>query len=567
MSQLLTDKLNNDVLVEKRVYQEESLLLFKAVPTAIVGTIIGILFVLYTLRDVSIRHVLLSWAAIFLLLTLVRYIHYRLFSKSKTIEKKLHSWVAQYNLLALAAALMWASVSVFLFPEESNQQLILAFVLATTCAVASSNIATKRKLVVTYITFVMIPLAVRFYFSDTDIASIGTFMAIVAMLIFIVSAMNINRTINKSIRNHIQADEATRKLNRSAQKLELHIKHTPLGVIEWDVDLNVTDWNDAAEKIFGYSRSEIVGKNAMQTIVQERTQEDVSTVHSGLRNQDGGLYSVNENVRKDGTMILCEWFNTPLINEDGDVIGIASLVHDVTERVRLEKMKNDFISTVSHELRTPLTSLRGTLGILQGNMVDKLPDEVNQLLSIASRNAFRLNKLIDDVLLIQQLESGKYSLSEKHEQLVLLLAESIVNNNGYARQKNIEIKFVNMSHNDLVLVDASRIMQVMDNLLSNAIKFSGDNSTIEVVLSDNNHLARVEVIDHGVGVDEKFVPKLFSRFTQFDSSTSRGFSGTGLGLSIAKEIIQLSGGEIGYLAAVGGGSCFYFTLPLETTVI
>jgi len=232
-------------------------------------------------------------------------------------------------------------------------------------------------------------------------------------------------------------------------------------------------------------------------------------------------------------------------------------------RKQAERYKDDFLSVVSHELRTPITSIKGSLGLINNGVTGDLSPEVEQLLKIAKNNSERLALLIDDLLDLQKIEAGKMDFKFRNEDLIELVQQSITNNLGYADKFNASFELKKSVDSVSVIVDAVRIEQALSNLLSNAIKYGATNDNIEVLVELIGSIVRVSVKDHGEGIPDSFQDRVFQKFAQHDTSTTRETAGTGLGLSIVKKIIENHNGEISFETAEGVGTTFYFDLPVH----
>lgn len=266
---------------------------------------------------------------------------------------------------------------------------------------------------------------------------------------------------------------------------------------------------------------------------------------------------------RDGHHIPVEIF-LQYIAPPGETPRFVAFVRDITERKRIDKMKNEFVSTVSHELRTPLTSIRGALGLVVGGAMGALPEPVGDMLKIASSNTERLLLLINDILDIQKIESGQMAFRFQSLDLLPLIERAIDENRVYGQQYGVQFVITQTVADAWVFADRDRLLQVMANLLSNAAKFSPRGTTVEVSLARHHHHdehLRISVTDRGPGIPESFQAKLFDKFTQADSSDTRSKGGTGLGLSISKAIIDKHGGEIGFITREGGGTTMYIELP------
>ncbi len=251
----------------------------------------------------------------------------------------------------------------------------------------------------------------------------------------------------------------------------------------------------------------------------------------------------------------------PLRNEKGEIDRVIHNATDITERKRIERMKDEFISTVSHELRTPLTSIHGALGLITSGKAGDVRPEIMKLLDIALRNSERLRGLIDDILDIQKIESGRVKFDLRPLELKSILETSLEDNKSFGEQFNVKFVMDDILPEVKVSADSNRLKQVMDNLLSNAAKFSPTDSSVEVSVFRHDEVVRVAVKDNGPGIPDDFKGKIFKKFTQADSSITRERRGTGLGLSIAKAIIEEHGGKIGFETEIDVGTTFYFDLP------
>jgi len=258
------------------------------------------------------------------------------------------------------------------------------------------------------------------------------------------------------------------------------------------------------------------------------------------------------------------WLETSLRGLHDPVAGprqFVAIARDVTERKEVERLKSEFVSTVSHELRTPLTSIRGSLGLIAGGVGGELPAQVKALVDIANKNCDRLITLINDLLDMEKIESGKMAFDLKPQALLPIIEQALEGNRAYGEQFSVTFRLVAALPEVRVNVDRDRLLQVMSNLLSNAAKFSPPGGSVEVSLTRQGAAVRVAVADHGEGIPAAFNDRIFEKFSQADSSDTRKKGGTGLGLSISKAIVERMGGHIGFDSEVGLGTTFHFVLP------
>ncbi len=330
-----------------------------------------------------------------------------------------------------------------------------------------------------------------------------------------------------------------------------------------DADQRCRFHNRAYQEAFGLSSENILGKSMrelMEPAFYEALRPKVEEVLSGYP----VVYERKQRTAKgEVRYYVVNYF--PRYGEgadEGKVIGFYSLATDITELKRIDRLKTEFVSTVSHELRTPLTSIRGSLGLLSGGVAGPLPDAAMKLIGIAKSNCERLIRLINDILDIEKIESGKMQLDLQPMALMPLMVQAIAANEGYGLANNVSLTLHCEDPELQVKVEADRLAQVVANLLSNALKFSPTGGTVEVHVAKAGLGVRVEVRDHGPGIPEAFRTRIFQKFSQADSSDTRQKGGTGLGLNISRAIVERMGGSIGFESQLGKGTTFFFELPL-----
>lgn len=263
--------------------------------------------------------------------------------------------------------------------------------------------------------------------------------------------------------------------------------------------------------------------------------------------------------RKDGSLLPCDVTVSEVALGD-DRIFVA-IVRDTTERTRIDVMKREFVSTVSHELRTPLTSISGSLGLLAGGAVGALPEKADWLIRIARGNCERLIRLINDILDMEKIESGKMDFHVEPLPLADLLGQAVQQNQGFAAEHGVNIELGEVPGGAAIVGDRDRMMQVLTNLLSNAAKFSPKGEAVRVSVQPLDRRWRIDVADRGPGIPETFQARIFGKFAQADGADSREKGGTGLGLSIVREIVTRLGGAVSFTSAEGAGSTFHVDMP------
>ncbi len=347
-------------------------------------------------------------------------------------------------------------------------------------------------------------------------------------------------------------------------------------IISTDPEGTIRTFNRAAQRWLGYTEEEVVGKTSpaiihdLQEIVQRAqilSQELGHNIEPGFEvfvaKARLGIPDENEwtYIRKDGSRFPVLLSITALRGAEGKIIGFLGVASDITERKKIDRMKNEFISTVSHELRTPLTSIRGSLGLLTGGIAGEMPPQAKSLIDIACNNSDRLVRLINDILDIEKIESGKIEFKLKPMPLMPLVEQAIQSNQAYAAQHGTHIELTASLCDVTVNADADRLTQVITNFLSNAAKYSPNGEPVEVSVTQHHGAVRLAVHDHGPGIPEEFKARIFEKFAQADSSDTRQKGGTGLGLNICKAIVERLHGSIGFESQPALGTTFYFDLP------
>ncbi len=246
---------------------------------------------------------------------------------------------------------------------------------------------------------------------------------------------------------------------------------------------------------------------------------------------------------------------------DGPEAGFVLVFHDVTDRARLARMKDRIVSVVSHEIRTPLTSIRGSLGLIDGGLMGQVSPEAKRMISIAVESSERLMRLINDLLDVERIESGRRTLNLSSTPMNVLLADAVTVMQPIADVRSVEIEFD--APPETVLVDRDRILQVLTNLIQNAIKFSDPGSAIHLLgEKDSSHMT-VTIRDEGHGIPASHIDAIFEPFHQVDISDSGPSSGSGLGLAICKEIVEAHGGTIWAERGIEQGAVFRFRIPIR----
>ncbi|MDH5368554.1 MAG: PAS domain S-box protein [Gammaproteobacteria bacterium] len=358
--------------------------------------------------------------------------------------------------------------------------------------------------------------------------------------------------------------ERTQMLEESEARQRTILETAVDGIITITEKGIIQSTNPAAEKMFGYDRKEMIGKNVKMLMPESYAVKHDGFLANYVSSGDKKIIGIGrevEGLRKEGSTFPMDLAVSEM-EFDGERM-FTGIVRDITERKRLERMKAEFISTVSHELRTPLTSIRGALNLVIGKVGDKIEGKPKRMLEMAERNSERLTLLINDILDLEKIESGSLAFEFKKLDIIKLTRQAIDENEGYSQKHGVVLKLNTSLENASVFGDQNRLLQVYANLISNAVKFSQAGEQVEIIVEGNNDSYRVAVQDHGSGIPESFHNRIFQRFAQADSSDTREKGGTGLGLSITKAIVERHGGKIDFETEQGKGTKFYFDLTKE----
>ncbi|MCH8531041.1 MAG: PAS domain-containing protein [Saccharospirillum sp.] len=358
-----------------------------------------------------------------------------------------------------------------------------------------------------------------------------------------------------------EQEQARRALERNESRLRGLFEFSPIGIALNDFETGkFLELNEALLAPTGYSREEFVRLSYWEvTPVDYKPEEEKALADLKARGRYGPFEK--EYIRKDGSRYPVRLQGMLSQDADGRAV-IWSLIEDISERKRVERMKNEFISTVSHELRTPLTSISGALSLIASGVSGELPDTVMKVLDIAQRNSQRLGLLINDLLDMEKLVAGKMELNMAVQPVLDIVRTALADNQAYADRFAVTLELIEPRQNPGVNVDAGRLEQVLANLLSNAAKFSPEGEAVQTEVRVEKDQVKVTVKDRGPGIAASFRPRLFEKFSQADASDRRSKSGTGLGLAISKELIEQMGGSIGVYSVEGQGAEFYIELPL-----
>lgn len=354
----------------------------------------------------------------------------------------------------------------------------------------------------------------------------------------------------------------------SAERLEAVLRAaTEVAIIAVGLDGRVTLFNEGAQRMLGYTAAELVGRtpdvildpNELHARATQRgvppMEVFVAAARTGGAETDEWTF-----IRKDSSRLTVSLTVTAMHGGAGRLVGFIGMATDITERKAVEQMKDQFVSMVSHELRTPLTSIRGSLGLMAGGVLGPIPERGQRMLDIAVDNTERLLRLINDILDLERMQSGRIEMEKVPTDLGPLMTQSAETMRAMAESAEVSLDVQPLTAN--LCADPDRMIQVLTNLLSNAIKFSESGGDVCLrAMRCNTERLRIEVCDRGRGIPADKIERIFERFQQVHASDSRQKGGTGLGLAICRAIVEQHGGRIWAESTFGVGTTMVVEMP------
>lgn len=368
--------------------------------------------------------------------------------------------------------------------------------------------------------------------------------------------------IEQKTQNEEIAWNKYKKVLTDKKQTEAVIRSIAEGLLVVDASGKVIMMNPAAEKLLGVSKKDKIGKSVVDSIKEEQL---VSLVkHQEDKDNEGKEIELIS--QTDETKKILRASSAVIENENGQTVGMVSVLSDITKQKELDALKANFIASVSHELRTPLVAIDKSISLILSKSTGELSKNQEQFLTIAERNLKRLSLLINDLLDLSKLEAGKMEIVRQPSYIEQIIDEVVESLNTWAQTKSIQFEKTIQENLPMVAVEPNKIIQVLNNLIGNAIKFTPNDGKIIVAAAFDKEKdeVRVSVQDNGVGIEKDDLNKIFDKFYQSGERASSDINGTGIGLTIAKEIVELHGGRIWAESEKNHGAKFTFTLPLKT---
>jgi len=538
---------------------EQTSQLYTATNYAVLATLVNALLLIIVLWPVVDNGYLLLWLTVMILVCFGRYFTAYQFKQLEIPSDKFIIWFQRYIVGSTSSALVWVAAIVFLFPiDDFVRQVFLAFVIGAISVGAMTSMAFSKLAIFSFISLIFITLSARFYFSDSEL---GFNMSYMLMFYYSMLLLVANRTYNnliKTILLKINSIERERSLQQSEHRYEKIIETASDAFFLHSLNGNFIDVNKLACNSLGYIRDELLHLNVTDIVIDHDVEKLIQLwpkLELGENIQMEGIHK-----RKDGTTFPVEVRICMIKMNDETMLSV--LARDVTERIHSDELKNEFIHTVSHVLRTPLSAISKALHSINDTSLSQLPEKVSNIITETSNDADRTMLLINDILDIQNIESGTMEFLFESVEVKSFIEQAVDNTFDFAEQYQINFKIKNTIPEAKIYVDKKRLMQVISNLLTNAAKFSNKSELVDINIFriDKDYL-RISITDFGLGIPKEFQHTIFDKFSLSRSTNDCKKNSTGLGLNLTKLIIENLNGKINFISGKDVGTTFNIDLP------
>jgi PAS domain S-box-containing protein len=368
----------------------------------------------------------------------------------------------------------------------------------------------------------------------------------------------------------IQDAYARKALEEDIYRLAAIVESSDDAIVSKNLDGIVMTWNSGAERLFGYAGSEMRGKH-ISTIIPEDRLDEETIILSRIRNGERIEHYETIRRRRDGSMIDVSLTVSPIRDSTGQVIGASKIARDITHLKAIEnelrmadQRKNEFLATLAHELRGPLAPIQNSLGIMR--LASRDTETYDAALAIVDRQLRHMSRLIDDLLDIGRITSGKLVLRKERVDALAILREAVDACQQEATKAGHTLSVDHPPDQIFVQADSTRLTQVFSNLLSNAVKYTPQGGNIGVTASVDRNRLIVSITDDGLGIPPEKIGEIFELFMQVERSLERTTGGLGIGLTLAQRLIKMHGGQIeAHSEGLGRGSRFTVEMPIAIT--
>ena len=571
---------------EERLQQieaEQTRLLYAQAPIAFVVSVFNATLLAFFLRrDVHVP-TLMAWWVLLISVYLARLAlvwRYRQATLRGTLTRRWRTW---FLIGAVSAGCAWGASGILLFPAHSlPHQLLLAFIIGGMAIGAVASLAMVRAAYIGFILPLTLPVACRFFLQggDDSLAMGSSSLIFVTGILAMASQFHSTITVSIALRfekqDLLQSREALQmshdvledRVRERTATLQQEVNERVRGEAQTRAMLQAIPdavFRATREGIFlDYkprdrfqsivSSSFFVGRHFADVVPIDIATAVLRAVEQAFQTRETQVYEYPLTIQDETR----DYEVRLAVSAPDEVVGI---IRDITQRKEIERLKDDLVSTVSHELRTPLTSLRGFTELLLTRAFS--PEKQRDILFIMQREAERLTNLINDFLDLRRMEAGQEIYQFVPVQLEPVLKQSLATflNESGPHTFRVEID----EPLPRVVADEDRVHQVLTNLLSNAIKFSPAGGEVVLGVRPHDQEVIVWVRDHGIGIPQETLPKIFDRFFRVENGMTRTISGTGLGLALVKEVVSAHKGRVWVESTFGQGSTFFFTLPVAQT--
>lgn len=566
-----THNTDSGARLDEQIRLEEIRLLYGGTPFSYSASFVIVLII----YNVLLGHVTSSqnlniWLFTILGILFARSIDSYLFSTKDKKEQSKHSWRLRFFAGTGIAGFCWGFLPWLGYSSEIEYFSFIIVCLVGVIAGSLSTLSYRWETIALFLLPASLLLVLRLIIEDQTFFNATSFVLLVFIFFSLSAGKKIFNNTQQNIRLRLEADTRERAIELMHQKQALHLQNTPLAIIEFDIDLNVTEWNKAAEHIFGYSREEALDENVMRLVLLRDSSLEAERLWQQLLSYEPVIGAVIENKTKSGTPVICEWFVTPLTGKQNDIVGIAAMALDISEKKQNElailkskeeaekanQAKSDFLSSMSHELRTPLNAILGFTQLLkyEKTLTEKQQSHISEI----SNAGNLLLELVNQILDLARIEKGHLQLSMEKVALADCFKEVRAMILPLAKKNKLTIN-IDTETRGYVIADFTRLKQVMLNLLSNAIKYNIESGSVTLeARQKGGNMVRISIIDTGKGISKELLQEIFQPFNRLNAASQ--IEGTGIGLSISKQLVEMMNGSIGVRSKVNEGSEFWIEL-------
>jgi len=505
---------------------------------------------------------LLAWFATLLVVSALRWGAQARTPRAIALDRRLT--LQAYRVLAagvIAAALVWAATCVMVLePSDARSRLMLGLLLCGITAGAAGTLGPRLPLAIAFISIVLLPY-VLLMFATVEVA--GVRLALLGMLFWTGMALvarNTARTFASAEELRLNSEAHAADLAAERNRFFALIEALPDPLTVLDQDRRIVHINRAFETTFGWDAGDAIGRTADLVLPDPKAWIAVAeTLRLGML--AGARPPLELTFRsQDGRAIECEVSVRRVADPAGGPVLYMLRAHDVTERKRMQRLQDRFVSTVSHELRTPLTALSGAIRLLEAQDAKARSAQQAELVRIARRNSDRLLRLVNDILDLSRMSSGRLLLEPTDVEVAPLIAEAVRSIEPFAKEMAVRLG-VHSPPQLTLFIDPQRLEQILLNFLSNAVKYSPPGSEVVVTAERLDGRVRITVNDRGPGIAPEHLESVFESFVQIHTQDARRQGGSGLGLTIARALAEQMGGLVGVESTPGEGSRFFVELP------